>query len=41
MKTRIVLILAAIPEFFDHSLGLPKEFHQIALGMMLFYYGSR
>lgn len=41
MTVLIVLFLAAIPEFFDHSLGLPKEFHQIALGMMLFYYGSR
>ncbi|MBS0204646.1 MAG: hypothetical protein JSS49_17210 [Planctomycetes bacterium] len=37
----IVLILAAIPQFFDNNLGLPPEFHQIALGMMLFYYGSR
>lgn len=37
----IVLILAAIPEFLEQPLGLPPVFHQIALGLMLFYYGSR
>jgi hypothetical protein len=37
----IVLILAAIPEFLNLQLGLPPVFHQIALAMMLFYYGSR
>ena len=37
----IVLALAAIPEFLDTPHNLPPVFHQIALGMMLFYYGSR
>ncbi len=41
MTVLIVLILAAIPEFLDQPLGLPPVFHEIALGMMLFYYGSR
>jgi hypothetical protein len=41
MSVLIVLVLAAIPEFFAQPLGLPQAFHQIALGMMLFYYGSR
>ena len=41
MTVLIVLILAAIPEFQNQPLGLPDIFHQIALGMMLFYYGSR
>jgi hypothetical protein len=37
----IVLILAAIPQLLDQPLGLPDIFDQIALGLMLFYYGSR
>jgi len=41
MTVLIVLVLAAIPEFLDQPLGLPTLFHQIALGLMLFYYGSR
>lgn len=41
MTVLIVLVLAAIPEFLDMQFGLPAVFHQIALGMMLFYYGSR
>ncbi len=41
MTVLIVLALAAIPEFLDLPFGLPPIFHQIALGMMLFYYGSR
>ena len=41
MTVLVVLVLASIPEFMNLSLGLPPVFHQIALGMMLFYYGSR
>lgn len=41
MTVLIVLILAAIPEFIDQPLSLPPVFHQVALGLMLFYYGSR
>lgn len=41
MTVLIVLILAAIPEFMAVPLGLPKVFQEIALAMMLFYYGSR
>jgi hypothetical protein len=41
MTVLIVLLLATIPEFLNQPLGLPPIFHQIALGMMLFYYGSR
>ena len=41
MTVLVVLALAAIPEFLDHAIGLPPVFHQIALGLMLFYYGSR
>ena len=37
MTVLIVLILAAIPEFLDLQFGLPAVFHQIALGLMLFY----
>lgn len=37
----IVLVLAAIPELMDKPLDLPPIFHQVALAMMLFYYGSR
>lgn len=37
----IVLVLAAVPELLDQPLNLPPIFHQIALGLMLFYYGSR
>ena len=37
----IVLVLAAVPEFLNQTHNLPPIFHQIALGMMLFYYGSR
>lgn len=40
MTVLIVLVLAAIPEFLNRPMGDPI-FHQIALGMMLFYYGSR
>ena len=41
MTVLIVLVLAAIPEFLNQPLGLPPVFHQLALGLMLFYYGSR
>ncbi len=41
MTVLIILILAAIPEFLDQPLRLPDIFHQVALGLMLFYYGSR
>lgn len=41
MTVLIVLVLAAIPEFLNQPLGLPEVFHQIALALMLFYYGSR
>ena len=41
MTVLVVLILAAIPEFLNMELKLPPQFHQIALAMMLFYYGSR
>jgi hypothetical protein len=41
MTVLVVLALASLPEFLNLSLGLPPLFHQIALGMMLFYYGSR
>ena len=37
----IVLVLASIPEFLNQPLGLPPIFHEVALGLMLFYYGSR
>jgi hypothetical protein len=37
----IVLAVAAVPEFLPDPLHLPREFHQVALGLMLFYYGSR
>lgn len=41
MTVLVVLVLAAIPEFLNMQLDLPPLFHQIALAMMLFYYGSR
>lgn len=41
MTVLIVLILASIPEFVDLPMPLPPVFKQIALGLMLFYYGSR
>ena len=37
----IVLVLAAVPELMAQPLNIPKAFHQVALGLMLFYYGSR
>ena len=41
MTVLIVLVLAAVPQFIDLPTKLPDVFEQIALGLMLFYYGSR
>lgn len=37
----LVLIIASIPEFLGITKGVPRELHQIAIGIMLFYFGSR
>ncbi len=36
-----VMLAAAIPEFLNAGGTLPPELHKIALGLMLFYFGSR
>ncbi len=36
----LVLIIASIPEFLDIREGVPTELHKIAIGIMLFYFGS-
>ena len=35
------VLIVAIPEFMNHHDVFPAEFHRVALGMMLFYFGSR
>jgi hypothetical protein len=35
------ILIIAIPEFLDQQPVFPVEFHRVALGMMLFYFGSR
>ena len=38
----LLVMLVAIPEFLGgESRGFPTEFHRVALGFMLFYFGSR
>ena len=37
----IVLLMVAVPEFLGSPNILPTAFHRVALGMMLFYFGSR
>ena len=37
----VMLLVVAVPEFLDHPMNLPFAFHRVALGMMLFYFGSR
>jgi len=37
----LTLIAAAIPEFLVQPIQVPEIFEQVALGLMLFYYGSR
>ena len=35
------VLVVAVPEFLDLSNAMPSEFYRIALGFMLFYFGSR
>ncbi|HEY0983741.1 hypothetical protein [Schlesneria sp.] len=38
----LLVLLVAVPEFLGgESRGFPPEFHRVALGFMLFYFGSR
>jgi hypothetical protein len=37
----IALVAVAVPEFLGSPEALPPVFHQVALGMTLFYFGSR
>ena len=44
LKALVVLgavLIVAVPEFLDQKNVFPPEFYRIALGMMLFYFGSR
>ena len=35
------VLVVAVPEFLDLSNAMPSEFYRVALGFMLFYFGSR
>ena len=35
------VILVGIPELLDAEASLPPEAHKVALGLLLFYFGSR
>ena len=37
----LMMLIVAVPEFLNQSEVLPPFFHRLALGMMLFYFGSR
>jgi hypothetical protein len=44
LKALVVLaavLIIAVPEFLGHNDVFPAEFHRVALGLMLFYFGSR
>lgn len=36
-----VVILVGVPELLDAEVSLPPEAHKVALGLLLFYFGSR
>lgn len=41
IKAVVAIVVVGVPELLDAEASLPPEAHKVALGLMLFYFGSR